>query len=190
MNRSRTWHDRAMARADSADHERRTGNQAQSLSRYAEALDLELVAVALLDQADDLLAWSIFKRSAGWLAFRAGRLRTAEQIACSAIIEGAHPAILPEFRDLLEAIYLEPDDRTEANAVRDAVQAAVDSVEPLSVWPLTYTETYTEVDWRVSYPGFIAGVGDREELEGYEVIVRRQYGKGRRVEDRDIESGY
>ena len=179
----RELHNEAMDVAFQADRARRRKSK-ETRDLYGRAFELELEALNRMEPASDKLGWSIMARSAATLAFLAGRLRTAERMACRELANDPHPEIIGELRDLLEAIYFQPDNPEEADAVLAALKGAIDAeVSTGRAGPITYSETYEDVDYKVLRPGFIVGVGDKDKHEGYEVLVMGKYGHGRRVED-------
>ena len=184
MKIDRELHNEAMDITVEAIRAERRGNRQEARDLYGKAFDLEKKVLDQMDPADGLLGWSIITRSLGWMAFGAGQMRTAERLACSALAGETDPNITPELRDLLEAIYLQPDDPGETDRVLESVRSAVNSaVSDGAADPITYTETYEDVDYRPARPGFIVGIGAKDDLEGYEVLACRKYGRGRRVED-------
>ena len=184
MKTKRELHDEALDLAFHADRAKRRGQKAEARRLYGRAYDLELEVANRMDPDKSRLGWSIMVRSAATLAFLSGQMRTAERLACSALAGEPHPEIIHELRDLLETIYLQPDDPAETDRVLETVHSAIDrAVADGSASPISYTETYDDVDYQPGRPGFIVGIGEKEETEGYEVMVRRTYGRGRRVED-------
>ena len=57
------------------------------------------------------------------------------------------------------------------------------AVADRSASPISHSRTYGDVDYDPARPGVIVGIGEEEESEGYEVMVRRTYGRRRRVVD-------
>ena len=186
MKTIRELHNEAMELADEADRARQTGEEEKARKLYEKALESETEAMRRSDPGRNRLGWSIMARSSAWLAFLSGQRRMAEKLACSALAEDPHEEIIQEMRHVLEAIYFQPDDPAEAASVLTALHGAIDAaVAEGKAAPVTYSETYADVDYDPARPGFIVGIGDEEETEGYEVLVRRTYGRGRRVEDND-----
>ncbi len=111
MNSVRDYHTRAMDAAFFADRERRQGNSERASSLFEEALNLELQAIAGLDESDGL-AWAVLHRSAGWLALDCKNPRLAEQLASRALSGEPDQDVAEELRDLLERVnfhrHLEP----------------------------------------------------------------------------------
>lgn len=99
-------HNQAMDLVESAILERIRGNTENTQYLYAHALELELAAIAELEERNDWTepTWSILHRSAGWMAFNSNQLRRAEQIAAKALAGNPHPEIAEELRDLLEQV--------------------------------------------------------------------------------------
>ena len=183
-------HTEAMDLSFKADQARRAGQMEESRRLNAQASERELAAARLIECDSSNLAWSITMRSAGWLAFRAGQMRTAERIACEALLKDPHEAIVNELRDLLACIYLVPDDPEEAERVIDAVRHGLDiAVAACEADPVSGTLSYQDVDYKTPRPGFIAIIGPEEDIEGYEIWVRRQYGKGLDVRDTPLPGG-
>ena len=87
--------------------ERVEGNLERTAQLYAEALELELAAIAEMDKRGETAepTWSVLHRSAGWMAFNSNQFRRAEQLACKALAGEPHPEISEELRELLEQVY-------------------------------------------------------------------------------------
>ena len=184
MKTARELHNQAMAVSAQADRSKRRGDLKEAQKLFQKAMQLGIGAAEQLDPVGSKLSWSIMMRSAASLAFLAGQMRTAERLACSALAGEPHPEVIHELRDVLKAIYLQPDDPEETHGVLSALRDAIDhAVAAKTASPITYSNTYDDVDYRPGRPGFIVGIGEEEETEGYEVMVRRTYGRGRRVED-------
>ena len=142
---------------------KRRGQKAEARRLYGRAYDLELEVANRTDPDRSLLGWSIMMRSAASLAFLSGQMRTAERLACSTLAGEPHTEIIHELRDLLETIYLQPDDPAETDRVLETVHSAIDrAVADGSASPISYTETYDEVDYQPGRPGFIVGIGEEE----------------------------
>ena len=184
MNTIRGLHNEAMDLADEARCARRRKKTEEAQRLYGKAFELELEALNRQEPASEKLGWAITARSAATLAFLSGRMRTAERLACRELANDPHPEIIGELRDLLEAIYFQPDNPAEADAVLAALHGAIDAaVAERKAAPVTYSKKYTDVGYDPARPGFIVGIGNEEETKGYEVLARRSYGRGRRVED-------
>ena len=184
MKTIRELHNEVMDISFEAERAKRRGEDKVARKLYEQAFEDELEVVRRLDPDKDRLGWSIMLRSAASLAFLSGRMRTAEKLACDALAKDPHPEIIGELRDLLESIYFQPDDPDEADAVLSALHSAVDdAVAEGKAAPVTYSETYADVDYDPVRPGFIVGIGERDDIKSYEVLVRRSYARGRRVED-------
>ena len=187
MKTIRELHNEAMDIVFEAGRARRRENREEARQLYSKAFDLEMEALDILNKENHPsghLGRSIMARGAATLAYLSGRARTAEKMACRELAEDPHPEIIGELRDLLEAIYFQPDNPVEADAVLAALQSAVDvAVAAGEAAPVTYSETYADVDYDPARPGFIVGTGERDDIKGYEVLVRRSYARGRRVED-------
>lgn len=106
MKDTKNRHNQAMDLVEAAIVERSRGNAAKTARLYAEALDLELAAIAELEQYGERVepTWSVLHRSAGWMAFNSGQPRLAERLACKALAENPHPEVAAELRDLLEQV--------------------------------------------------------------------------------------
>lgn len=106
MKDTKNRHNQAMDLVEAAIVERSRGNAAKTVRLYAEALELELTAIAELEQYGDRVepTWSVLHRSAGWMAFNSGQPRLAERLACKALAENPHPEVAAELRDLLEQV--------------------------------------------------------------------------------------
>ena len=100
-------HNQAMDLVEMAILERIRGNTAKTVQLYAEALELELVAIRKLDERGERVepTWSVLHRSAGWLAFNSNQFRRAEKLARKALAGNPHPEIADELRELLVEIY-------------------------------------------------------------------------------------
>ena len=106
MKDTKNPHHQAMDLVETAILERSRGNAAKTVRLYAEALELELTAIAELEQYGERVepTWSVLHRSAGWMAFNSGQPRLAERLACKALAENPHPEVAAELRDLLEQV--------------------------------------------------------------------------------------
>ena len=99
-------HNRAMDLVETAILERLRGNRAKTVQLYAEALELELVAIRELDERGERAepTWSVLHRSAGWMAFNSHQFDMAAKLARKALAGNPHPEIAEELRDLQETI--------------------------------------------------------------------------------------
>ena len=186
MKTIRELHNEAMDIAFEASRAMRRKNR-EARRLYSKAFELEMEALDILNKEyhpSGHLGRSIMARSAATLAFLSGRARTAEKLACRELAEDPHVETIGELRDLLESIYFQPDNPVEADAVLAALQSTVDvAVAEGGAAPVTYSETYADVDYDPARPGFIVGIGERDDIKSYEVLVRRSYARGRRVKD-------
>ncbi len=104
MSTAKELHDQAMDLVETAILERVRGNAELTAQLYAEALELEVAAIEILD-ADGKTAeptWSVLHRGAGWMAFNSNQFRRAEQLASKALAGDPHPEIADELRDVWE----------------------------------------------------------------------------------------
>ena len=101
-------HNQAMDLVEIAILERTRGHDEKAVQLYAEALELELVAIRELDARGERAepTWSVLHRSAGWMAFNSNQFRRAEKLASKALAGDPHPEIAEELRDLLEETYV------------------------------------------------------------------------------------
>lgn len=97
------FHDQAMDAAFHAEMEKRQGNQIRAQELFAQALDLELRAIAEMSEPIEP-TFSVLHRSAGWLALDCNNPRLAEQLASKALAGNPQPKIAEELRDLLEQV--------------------------------------------------------------------------------------
>ena len=104
MRTAKELHDRAMDLVEAGILERVKGNEDLTVQRYAEALDLELSAITVLEERGETSepTWSVLHRSAAWMAFNSNQFRRAEQLASKALAGEPHPEIAEELRDLWE----------------------------------------------------------------------------------------
>ena len=107
MSTAKELHDQAMDLVETAILERIKGDAELTVTLYAEALDLELAAIAILDEHGQTAepTWSVLHRGAGWMAFNSNQFRKAEKLACKALAGDPHPEIAEELRDLLGQAY-------------------------------------------------------------------------------------
>ena len=96
-------HDYAMDAAFFADMERKNGNEEKAAPLFEKALELELQALAELEETEGLW-WSVIHRSAGWLALDCNQPRLAEKLACTALAGDPDPTIASQLREVLEAV--------------------------------------------------------------------------------------
>ena len=119
MSALNDYHDRAMEAAFFADlARRRDHDEKRAMELFEQALDLELKAIAAFTERLEP-SYSVYQRSAGWLAMDCGRPEQAAQLAEKALADDPAPAIAPELRELLaEAnarISAQPKAETAAN---------------------------------------------------------------------------
>lgn len=95
--------------------ERTRGNITKTARLYAEALELELAAIALLPEPVEP-THSVLHRSAGWMAFNCGKYRKAEQLAAFALAQEPPPEIANELRELLQEVYAKWAAKRESEA--------------------------------------------------------------------------
>ena len=107
MTTVRDLHNQAMDLVEKAILERVRGNKDLTVQLYAEALELELAAIAEMDKYGEVaeLTWSVLHRGAGWMAFNSNQFRRAEQLASKALAGEPHPEIAEELRELLEQVF-------------------------------------------------------------------------------------
>ena len=93
MSAMNDYHDQAMEAAFLADLARkRDRDEATATELFAKALELELKAIGEFTEPIEP-SYSIFHRSAGWLAMDCGRPEQAVQLAGKARAADPHPAI-------------------------------------------------------------------------------------------------
>lgn len=97
------FHDAAMDAAFLAEMEKRKGNKERAQELFAQALDLELKAIAEMSEPIEP-TYSVLHRSAGWLALDCNNPRFAEQLASKALAGNPQSKIADELRDLLEQV--------------------------------------------------------------------------------------
>ena len=104
MSTAKELHDQAMDLVETAILERIKGDAELTVTLYAEALELELAAIAILDEHGQTAepTWSVLHRGAGWMAFNSNQFRRAEQLACKALAGDPHPEIADELREVWE----------------------------------------------------------------------------------------
>ena len=116
MRSAKELHNQAMDLVENAILERIRGNAESTSYLYAKALELELDAIADLEENGHIEepTWSVLHRGAGWMAFNSGQYRRAEKLASKALAGDPHPEIVEELRDLWEQanfhLHLEPLD--------------------------------------------------------------------------------
>ena len=104
MRTAKELHDRAMDLVEAGILERVKGNEDLTVQRYAEALDLELSAITVLEERGETSepTWSVLHRSAAWMAFNSNQFRQAEQLASKALAGEPHPEVADELREVWE----------------------------------------------------------------------------------------
>ena len=107
MSTAKELHDQAMDLVETAVLERIKGDAELTVTLYAEALELELAAIAKLNEQGQTAepTWSVLHRGAGWMAFNSNQFRRAEKLACKALAGNPHVEIAEELRDLLGQVY-------------------------------------------------------------------------------------
>ena len=103
MNTSNDLHRRAMDVAALALMDRMHGNTKQEHARFERALDLELAAIAELEEPVEP-TFSVLHRSAATLALDCKQFRRAEKLVATALVHEPPPEIADELRDLLEQV--------------------------------------------------------------------------------------
>ena len=103
MNTSNDLHRRAMDVAALALMDRMHGNTKQERARFERALDLELAAIAELEEPVEP-TFSVLHRSAATLALDCNQFRRAEKLVATALAHEPPPEIADELRDLLEQV--------------------------------------------------------------------------------------
>ncbi len=95
-------HNQAMDLVEVAILQRMRGNSETATRLYADALELELAAIAEMEVNGQTAepTWSVLHRGAGWMAFNSKQYRRAEQLASKALAGNPHPEIAEELRDL------------------------------------------------------------------------------------------
>ena len=152
-------HNRAMDLVETAILERLRGNWAKTVQLYAEALELELVAIRELDERGERAepTWSVLHRSAGWMAFNSNQFDMAAKLARKALAGNPHPEIAEELRDLQETI--------NSRRLRRPSNKYWNWVEERILAPIKeqYPDLYFElVEW---YRRWIAKVTDGDQTE-------------------------
>lgn len=102
MRSAKELHNQAMDIVENAVLKRIRGNAESTSKLYAEALELELEAIAKLEKGRQIEepTWSVMHRSAGWMAYNSGQYRRAEKLASKALAGNPDPEIAEELRDL------------------------------------------------------------------------------------------
>ena len=103
MNTSNDLHRRAMDVAALALMDRMHGNTKQEHAHFERALDLELAAIAELEEPVEP-TFSVLHRSAATLALDCNQFRRAEKLVATALAHEPPPEIADELRDLLEQV--------------------------------------------------------------------------------------
>ena len=119
MSAMNDFHHGAMEAAFLADLARkRDGDEVTATELFAKAFDLELKAIGEFTEPIEP-SYSIFHRSAGWLAMDCDRPEQAVQLAEKALAADPHPAIAPQLRELLDAANARIRSQREAEAAAD-----------------------------------------------------------------------
>ena len=118
MSAMNDFHHQAMDLVGTAILERVHGNPEKVSRLYAEALELELAAIAELTEPIEP-THSVLHRSAGWMAYHSGQYRKAERLAAVALSQEPPPEIADELRDLLKHLYAQWPSKRKAEAVAD-----------------------------------------------------------------------
>lgn len=119
MSALNDYHTRAVEAAFFADlARRRDHDEKRAMELFEQALDLELKAIAAFTERLEP-SYSIYQRSAGWLAMDCNRPELAVQLAEKALDGEPHPAIAPQLRELLAAANARIRSQREAEAAAD-----------------------------------------------------------------------
>ena len=91
-------------------------------------------------------------------------MRIAERLTCSALAGEPHPEVIHELRDVLEAIYLQPDDPEETHRVLSALRDAIDHAVPPRLLPRSPTPIRTTT-WTTGLvgQGSLSALGKRRK---------------------------
>lgn len=103
MNASNDFHRKAMDLSASALADQMRGNSEQALELFHQALELELEAIAQLEEPVEP-TFSVLHRSAATLALDCNQHRQAEKLVAYALAHEPPPEIADELRDLLEQV--------------------------------------------------------------------------------------
>ena len=103
MSTVNDYHNKAMDLVERALIARVRGQAGEVEVIFAQALELELAAIAELGRAIEP-TFSVLHRSAGWMAFHSKQLRRAEQLVATALAHDPPAEIAEELRDLLEEV--------------------------------------------------------------------------------------
>ena len=103
MNASNNFHRRAMDLSALALADQMRGNAEQALQLSEQALELELAAIASLEEPVEP-TFSVLHRSAATLALDCNQLRHAEKLVAYALAHDPPTEIADELRDLLEQV--------------------------------------------------------------------------------------
>ena len=118
MSAMNDFHHQAMDHAARGFMEKMYGNAQSAVDCYEQALQFELAAIAELTEPIEP-THSVLHRSAGWMAFKCGQYRKAEQLAALALAQEPPPEIANELRELLQEIYTQWPAKREAEAAAD-----------------------------------------------------------------------
>lgn len=119
MSALNDYHDRAMEAAFFADlARRRDHDEKRAMELFEQALDLELKAIAAFTKRIEP-TYSVYHRSAGWLAMDCNRPEQAVQLAEKGLAADPDPAIAPELRELLAAAHARIRSQPNAEAAAD-----------------------------------------------------------------------
>ena len=118
MSAMNDFHHQAMDLVGTAILERVHGSPENVSRLYAEALELELAAIAELTEPIEP-THSVLHRSAGWMAYHSGQYRKAEQLAACALAQEPPTEIADELRDLLKHVYAQWPQQRKAGMAAD-----------------------------------------------------------------------
>ena len=104
---------KSMEKTFFADLERRRGNTKAAIKLFEEALDLELKAIAQMNEPIEP-TYSILHRSAGWLALDCNQPYKAERLAANALAYDPPSEIAEELRILLDRAQSRLGSRTDS----------------------------------------------------------------------------
>ena len=119
MSAMNDFHHEAMEAAFLADLARkRDGDEVTATELFAKALELELKAINEFTEPIEP-SYSIFHRSAGWLAMDCDQPHLAEKLACKALAGEPPGMIADQLRELLDAANARIRSKHEAEAAAD-----------------------------------------------------------------------
>lgn len=184
MSEADIKHNQAVNLVEQAIRERSQGNSEKTRELYAAALELEVAAIAELAAQREPLepTWSIWHRSAGWMAFNSNQFQRAKQLAATALAGNPPPEVAAQLDDLMsQAIYRENLRRNGLSLGENTMQLSLSGdevgpgiVEPAAVYgrvDIISKMIYRIAEWKLEKSFRTSGSPTKDIQDNYRTLV-------------------